>query len=135
MGGNHLDVGGQFELELSISSGDIERFAVASGDHNPVHLDDQAARAAGFAGRLAHGMLGASIFSRLLGTEFPGPGTIYLSQTLRFLAPVYPDVPLRARLEIIARRRQRVTLRTVLSDAEGLIMIDGEAEVRLPPGA
>jgi acyl dehydratase len=80
-------------------------------------------------------MLGASIFSRLLGTEFPGPGTIYLSQTLRFLAPVYPDVPLRARLEIIARRRQRVTLRTVLSDAEGLIMIDGEAEVRLPPGA
>lgn len=125
-------VGESDELEVSLSREDIDRFATASGDRNPVHLDDEAARAAGFEGRLAHGMLGAALFSRLLGTRFPGPGTIYLGQSLRFLAPVYPDRPLRVRVEILSRQRNRATLLTRLSLLDGTPLIEGEAEVRLP---
>lgn len=80
-------------------------------------------------------MLTASVFSRVLGTLFPGPGTIYLGQTLRFLAPVYPDVPPTATVELTARERRRATLRTTVTGDDGATMLDGEAEALLPKGS
>jgi 3-hydroxybutyryl-CoA dehydratase len=126
-------VGAGDELHFTLSDTDIERFAAATGDHNPVHLDDEAARAAGFSGRLAHGMLTASVFSRILGTHFPGPGTIYLGQTLRFRAPVYPGDGLLASVRIRERRRNRATLTTTVHHIDGRLLLEGEAEVILPP--
>jgi 3-hydroxybutyryl-CoA dehydratase len=126
--------GARHTTEFTLTAADIERFAEATGDRNPVHLDDEAGRAAGFAGRLAHGMLTASVFSRVLGTTFPGPGTIYLGQTLRFLAPVYPGVALTATVEVTGRERRRATLRTTVATDDGTLVVDGEAEVLLPKG-
>lgn len=125
-------VGTSHEFPFTLSHNDIERFAAATGDHNPVHLNDAAARAAGFTGRLAHGMLTASVFSRILGTRFPGPGTIYLGQTLRFKAPVYPGIRLLARVVVSERRRHRATLTTTIHDHHGVLLVDGEAQVTLP---
>jgi len=130
-----LEPGARHTTTFTLSAADIERFADATGDRNPVHLDDEAGRAAGFAGRLAHGMLTASVFSRVLGTLFPGPGTIYLGQTLRFLAPVYPGVELTATVELLRRERRRATLATTVALGDGTRVLEGEAEVLLPKGA
>lgn len=115
-----------------LAAEDIDRFAEASGDRNPIHMSDEAGRAAGFDGRIAHGMLAAATISRLLGTVFPGHGTVYLGQELRFLRPVYPDQALSAELTVLRRAGQRATLRTLVTDADGRPLVDGEAEVMLP---
>lgn len=110
----------------------VSRFADVSGDNNSVHLQDSAARAAGFEGVLAHGMLVAAGLSRILGTVFPGPGTIYLSQSLQFLRPVYPDTQIDYFLRIVARIGRRATLSTTVSTPDGEDAVTGEAEVLLP---
>src|SRR5579864_6975087 len=104
-------------------------FAAASGDTNPIHLDDAAAAGSRFGGRVAHGMLVASFISAVLGTDLPGPGSIYLSQTLRFLAPVRPNDTVIVRvtvLEVVLDRR-RVRLETVCRNQQGQVVLSGEA--------
>jgi 3-hydroxybutyryl-CoA dehydratase len=83
-----LGVGMTAEHRKTVSEADIQAFAEVSGDYNPVHLDEDYAARTFFRGRIAHGMLTASFISTVLGTQLPGPGCIYLSQSLRFLAPV-----------------------------------------------
>lgn len=80
------------------STDDVRRYGEQSGDLNPIHFDDDIARQYGFAGRITHGMLFNGWFTRLLGMEFPGPGTIYQRSTCVYLAPVYPDVPYTVRV-------------------------------------
>jgi acyl dehydratase len=75
---------------FSVSTDDVRHYGEQSGDLNPLHFDDEVARKYGFAGRISHGMLFNGWFTRLLGTEFPGPGTIYLRSTSVYLAPIYP---------------------------------------------
>jgi 3-hydroxybutyryl-CoA dehydratase len=123
---------GRFSLQFTITAEAIAQFAEATGDTNPVHLDDAAAQAAGFERRIAHGMLTAAVFSRVLGTRFPGPGTIYLSQTLQFRAPVYPDTPLVAIVTLVEKGRRSATLSTVVETADGTVVVEGEAKVLLP---
>src|SRR5437588_12119061 len=81
-------IGTRAEYISTITDEDIVRFAEVSGDHNPVHLDEEYAASTAFGGRIAHGMLSAAFVSAVLGNDLPGPGTIYLGQTLKFLAPV-----------------------------------------------
>lgn len=110
----------------------IRRFAEVSGDNNLVHLQDSAAREAGFEGVLAHGMLVAAGLSRILGTVFPGPGTIYLRQSLQFHLPVYPDTQIEYFLRIVSRIGRRAILTTTVSTRDGKAAVTGEVEVLLP---
>ena len=77
-------------ISKTITDGDIQKFADASGDHNPLHLDDEFAKATRFGRRIAHGMLSASLISAVIANQLPGQGSIYLGQTLKFVAPVFP---------------------------------------------
>ncbi len=127
-------IGARAELVRTISDADIQAFAALSGDHNPVHLDDDYARGTVFGGRIAHGMLTAMLFSTLLARDLPGPGTIYLGQTLQFRAPVRPGDTITASVEVIAVRAEKgiVTLRTDAVNQDGVLVITGEATAKAP---
>ena len=128
-----LAVGQTASLGKTITEADILMFAAVSTDTNPVHIDAEAARASMFKERIAHGMLSAGLISAVLGTRLPGPGTIYLGQTLRFRAPVRIGDTVTATVEITAldAEKQRATLKTTCSVA-GKPVIEGEAQVQLP---
>ncbi|MDO8290020.1 MAG: MaoC family dehydratase [Parvibaculum sp.] len=119
-----------------ISDADIQSFSVVSGDTNPVHLDDAYAAKTRFGGRIAHGMLSASLISAVIGTRLPGPGAIYMSQSLRFRAPVKPGDLVSARVVVSAmdEKRRRVTL-TCEAHVGDVLVIDGEAMVMVPSKA
>ena len=131
-----LRVGMTAELSRTIDEDDLHRFAALCGDRNPLHFDDAYAADAGFGSRIAHGALTAGLISTLLGTRLPGPGSIYLSQSLRFRAPVHvgETVVVRATVTGVAPERRRVSLRTVCS-VDDVVVIDGEALVLAPARA
>jgi 3-hydroxybutyryl-CoA dehydratase len=128
-----LSVGQTASLGKTITEADILMFAAVSTDTNPVHIDAEAAKASMFKERIAHGMLSAGLISAVLGTRLPGPGTIYLGQTLRFRAPVRIGDTVTATVEITALdpAKQRATLKTTCAVA-GKPVIEGEAQVQLP---
>jgi len=127
-----LSVGQTAESQKTISIADIEAFANVSGDHNPVHLDAEFAATTPFKGVIAHGMLSASFISAILGTTLPGEGTIYLGQTLKFLAPVRPGDTVRTVVTVkeIGDKR-RVICHTACYVGETQV-IDGEATTMVP---
>ena len=104
-----------------------------SGDTNPIHLDEAYAKSTPFGGRIAHGMLSAAYISAVLGAKLPGPGAIYLNQTLRFRRPVRVGESVTARVTVksIDVERGHVTLTTVC-EVNGKVVIDGEAVVLVP---
>ncbi len=128
------EVGQLARIERTFSSTEVVDFAELSGDRNPVHLDEAFAATTRFGGRIVHGMLVASLFSTLLGTELPGDGTIYLGQTLKFRAPVRLGDTVIATVTIIALRPDKplATLRTEAHLADGTLVVEGEATVLLP---
>jgi len=128
-----LTVGMTAVYAKTITDTDIVMFAGISGDTNPVHLNQDYASATMFKTRIAHGMLSAGFISTVLGTKLPGPGCIYLSQNLKFKAPVRVGDTVVARVTItdIVPEKKRVTLKTVCSVGETVI-IDGEAVVMVP---
>ena len=128
-----LQVGETASLSKTITDDDIRRFADLTGDQNPVHLDESYARQTRFGRRIAHGMLSASLISALLANELPGRGTVYLSQTLQFVAPVYPGDTVTARVTVTKIREDKpiVTLETVCLNQDGAPLIKGEAVVLL----
>jgi acyl dehydratase len=115
-----------------ISQKQVEDFARLSGDTNPVHLDPEYAKSTIFGKPIIHGLLGASIFSRILGTVFPGEGTIYLNQQLRFDAPMFVDTEYRAQFKVleIIKERNRARIETLILNKENEHMITGEALVK-----
>lgn len=125
-------IGTRAERIRTITEADIMSFAEVSGDHNPVHLDPHYAAQTPFGGRIAHGFLTASIISAILGTDLPGPGSIYLGQTLKFLAPVRVGDTVTAGVEVIALREDKriVTLRTDCVIQDGTLVLTGEATVK-----
>lgn len=133
MSGNGLEIGQSASVAKTITEADILLFAAVSTDTNPVHLDAEAARASPFGERVAHGMLSAGLISAVLGTKLPGPGTVYLGQTLRFRAPVRIGDTVTATAEVSAYdpEKRRATLRTTCTVA-GKVVIDGEAIVLVP---
>jgi 3-hydroxybutyryl-CoA dehydratase len=124
-------VGEEAILTKLVSDDDIKTFARISGDDNPVHMNDDYARGTMFGGRIAHGMLVAGLISAVLGTKLPGPGAIYMSQQLRFLAPVRPgdQVTARAKVTDWNAEKGRVTLLTDVTNQEGSVVIEGEARL------
>ncbi len=127
----NLKVGDTASLSKKITEADVRAFAELTGDHNPVHLDEAFANKTRFGRRIAHGMLGASLISAVLGNELPGSGSIYLSQTLQFLAPVYLDDTVTARATVTKVREDKsiATLETVCENQRGETLIRGEAVV------
>lgn len=128
-----LVLGQSATIAKTITEADILLFAAVSLDTNPVHLNAEAAAASPFKQRIAHGMLSAGLISAVLGTRLPGPGTIYLGQTLKFRAPVHIGDTVTATAEITALdpARKRVTLKTTCT-VNGKAVIDGEATVLAP---
>lgn len=124
-------VGDAASLTRTISLVDIDQFAKLTGDENPVHVDETFAEKTRFGGRIAHGMWGASLISAVLGTELPGPGTIYLNQTLTFKGPVRPGDTITARVTVIKVREDKriLTLETVCENQNGEKILEGEAVV------
>lgn len=129
-----LKIGDVASISVTVGGDVIDRFAEATGDMNPVHLDDGAARSAGLGGRIAHGMYSASLVSRVLGTVLPGPGTIYLGQTIRFGSPVSVGDTLNVGVEVKAIREDKpiVTLATYCRNQRGEDVLTGEAVVKVP---
>ena len=117
----------------TVTEADIAAFAGVSGDTNPIHLHDGFARTTRFGQRIAHGMLGSSFISTVIGTKLPGPGAVYISQTLNFMAPVIPGdtVTAVATITSIDDKRRRVTLKTQCLSGDKVV-IDGEATVLVP---
>lgn len=128
-----LSVGMSASISKTVTTDDIVKFSEVSTDINPVHLDAAFAATTAFKGIIAHGMLSASFMSAVLANKLPGPGTIYLGQTLKFKAPVRPGDEVTATVTIkeVAIERQRVVLDTVCT-VGGKAVIEGEATVMFP---
>ncbi|MGL1833274.1 MaoC family dehydratase [Rhodocyclaceae bacterium SMB388] len=128
-----LTVGMTASIGRTVSEADILAFAGVSGDTNPVHLDAEFAASTMFAGRIAHGMLSASYVSTVFGTRLPGPGCIYVSQSLRFKAPVRVGDTVVARVTVTALDpdKRRASFDTVCTVA-GKTVLDGQAVLMIP---
>ena len=128
-----LTVGQSAELVRTVTEADIVAFAAVTGDTNPVHLDADYAATTSFGERIAHGMLSAGHISAVLGTVLPGPGAVYLSQTLAFKRPVKIGAEVTAKVTVTAidEAKGRVTLATVCQ-VNGKTVVDGEAVVLVP---
>jgi len=131
---DEIQVGETASLVRTLSKEDIELFAVMSGDVNPAHVDEDYAKSDVFHKIIAHGMWGASLISTLLGTKLPGPGTIYLDQTLSFRRPVSVGDTVIVTVTVTAKEaaRHRVTLDCKCSNQRGEVVIRGTALVIAP---
>lgn len=131
-----FSVGDAAEISRTVTDEDVRAFAEVTGDRNPVHLDEEYAAGTRFGRRIAHGMLGASLISAVLANELPGRGTVYLSQTLRFTAPVFLGDTVTARVVVKAVREDKpiITLETVCTNQRGERVVEGEAIVLAPRG-
>lgn len=131
-----LAVGRKASFGKTITEADIVLFAAVTGDTNPMHLNEEYAKETIFGERIAHGMLAAGLITKVMGTQLPGPGTIYLSQSLRFRRPVRIGDTVTATVEITALNpeKHRVSLRTVCT-VRGEPVLEGEALVTVPSRA
>ena len=116
-------------MSRTISEADVAIFADVTGDTNPLHVDEDFAKRARFGGRIAHGMLTASLISAVLGTKLPGPGSIYLNQSLKFLKPVRIGDTVRVMVEVISFTPKNgiITLKTRCTNQDGDEVLCGEA--------
>jgi 3-hydroxybutyryl-CoA dehydratase len=128
-----LSVGMSETLEKTISSSDVVGFAQLTGDRNPIHLSEHFAAKTSFGRRIAHGLYTASLISAVLGTRLPGPGAVYISQTLNFRAPVKigDTVEVTVTVAELIPGRQRARLICMCS-VGGELVLDGEALVKVP---
>lgn len=129
---NDLRIGQRASLQKTFSAADVTMFAGVSLDVNPVHMSEGFAKTTMFGKRIIHGMLTASLISAVLGNQLPGPGTIYLGQELKFLAPVYVGDDITATVEIIELREDKkiVKLNTTCVNQDGNTVISGVATVK-----
>ncbi|CAN5364385.1 MaoC family dehydratase [soil metagenome] len=129
-----LQIGQAAGFAKTITEADVVLYAGITGDLNPAHINQVEAEKSRFGGRIAHGMLSAGLISAVLGTRLPGPGTIYLEQTLRFTRPVRIGDTVTARVEVIEliEKRRRVRLATSCANQDGEVVLEGEALVMVP---
>ncbi|QTA37299.1 MaoC family dehydratase [Thermosipho ferrireducens] len=128
-----LKIGQTYETTRKITSDDVITFAELTGDKNPLHIDEEYAKKTTFGKRISHGMLVLGFLSSVLGMEFPGPGTIYMSQSAKFLKPVFVGETIKIKLEVIKKddNKKRALLKTTVLKENGEIAIDGEALLSL----
>src|SRR5215203_7467351 len=124
-------VGDSAEITKTITEADVQAFAGVTGDHNPVHVDEEFAKTTRFGRTIAHGMLTASLISSVLANKLPGEGSVYLGQTLQFVAPVFPGDEITARVTVKEVREDKpvVKLETICVNQREEVVIRGEATV------
>jgi 3-hydroxybutyryl-CoA dehydratase len=122
-------VGQNFSTRRRITTEMVDSFANLTGDRNPVHTDEEFARKSRFGRRIAHGMLSVGIISAILGNEFPGPGSIYMKQEVRFLKPIFLEEEVLITIEILEIKveKKRLSVRTTVEKNNGEMAVDGEA--------
>jgi len=128
---DEISIGQTASYSKLVTDQDILMFSAVSGDVNPVHLDEEYAAGTMFGGRIAHGMLTGAVISAALAMKLPGPGVIYLGQTLRFSRPVKPGDRITARLEVTGKRDDKgiVKLACEVTNQDGDVVASGEAQV------
>ncbi|WMJ79503.1 MaoC family dehydratase [Clostridium sp. MB40-C1] len=133
---DQIKIGDKASFTKTMSETDVYLFAGISGDLNPAHVNQVESEKTMFKGRICHGMLVSSLISTVLGMYLPGPGTIYMSQEVKFLAPVRMGDTVTATAEVIERNEQknRLVLKTTVTNQDGKVVIDGQAMV-MPPKA
>jgi len=126
-----FNIGDSAEITKTIEQSDIHAFADVTGDHNPVHVDETFAQTTRFGRTIAHGMLTASLISAVLANKLPGPGSVYLGQTLKFVAPVFPGDEITARVTVKEIREDKsiLKLETICINQRDEIVIRGEATI------
>ncbi len=129
-----LSIGDSATRTKTITDADVKNFAAATGDMNPVHLDDDYAASTRFGKRIAHGMLTGGIISAILGNDLPGSGTVYLGQDFKFKAPVFIGDTVTARVELVKYREDKriATFHTTCTNQDGVLVLEGEAVVIAP---
>ncbi len=129
-----INIGDTATRTKTITNEDVWNFAAATGDMNPVHLDETYAADTRFGKRIAHGMLTGAIISAILGNDLPGPGTVYLGQEFKFKAPVFIGDTVTAQVEVVNYREDKriTTLRTTCTNQDGVLVLEGEAVVIAP---
>lgn len=129
-----IEIGDQAAVTKTFSDSDIRSFAEISGDDNPIHLDDDYAAKTRFGKRIVQGILTAGLISSVLGTQLPGPGSVYICQTLNFRAPVYIGDTITSKATVIDVREDKpvITLETTCTNQEGIVVLDGEAVLLAP---
>ncbi|MFQ5840238.1 MAG: MaoC family dehydratase [Candidatus Methylomirabilales bacterium] len=134
VGTDGVRVGDGAEVVRTITEEDLVSFATATGDVNPLHFDEEFAQRSVLKGRVVHGMLTASLIATVLGTKFPGPGTVYLHQEMRFLRPVRVGDTVTARVEVteVFPEKGRARLATLCQNQRGEAVLEGTATVLLP---
>ena len=128
-----IQIGMTASYSQTITDADIKGFSGLSGDHNPVHVNEEYAKSSRYKGSIAHGLLTASFFSAIFGTKLPGEGCVYVSQNLQFKRPVYLGDTVEAKVTVIAVNisTKRVTFETVCS-VSGKVVTIGTAEIFIP---
>ena len=128
-----LKIGQSAEVVHTVTEEDIQTFGDLSGDYNPLHFDEEWAKTTMFEGRIAHGLLTAAFISTAIGMHLPGPGTIYMSQSMKFLGPVRIGDTITARVEVsnLNDEKRRITLTTTCVNQDGKTVLEGEALVTL----
>ncbi|HHU83321.1 MAG TPA: MaoC family dehydratase [Firmicutes bacterium] len=129
----NFQVGDRASIRRTVTESDIVNFAGITGDFNPVHVDEEYAKDTVFGGRIAHGLFTASLISSVLGNKLPGPGCVYLKQTLTFLAPVRIGDTIEAEVEVleIIEDKGRLRLSTTCKNQAGKTVLNGEAIVKI----
>lgn len=130
----NFSVGQTASFSRTVTETDIVMFAGISGDYNPVHVDQEYAAGTKFGQRIAHGLLTTSFFSRLLGMELPGQGSVYLEQSLKFTKPVFIGDTITASAEILAidREKRIIRLETICRKQDDTVVLTGEAKMMMP---
>ena len=133
---DQLSVGQSAEQTKTISETDVYLFAGVTGDFNPAHVNGTYAAGTAFGERIAHGMLSAGLISAVFGTQMPGPGSVYVSQSLKFKAPVHigDTITARATVREILKDKNRVIFDTTCENQDGTVVVTGEACL-MPPKA
>lgn len=131
---DQLSIGDSDRFSKTVTDADIYLFAGVTGDLNPAHIDEAYAQGTFFKTRIAHGMLSAGFISAVIGMRLPGPGSVYMKQSLNFLAPVRIGDTITARAEVIEKidEKKRVRLKTVCVNQDGVEVLSGEALVSPP---
>jgi 3-hydroxybutyryl-CoA dehydratase len=127
--------GDKASQSLMVHDRTVEAFGELVGDKNPIHFDESYAKTTRFGRRIAHGMLSASLISAVIANKLPGPGSVYLSQTLKFTSPVFLGDELTATVTVLSVREDKpiATLETICSKADGTVVVKGEAVVAFTP--
>lgn len=126
-----MEIGETFEYQFSFNQEDVNKFSEITGDNNPIHIDEEVAKNSIFGKRIIHGFLSGSVFSKVFGTIWPGNGTIYLTQSMKFKKPMFTKVLYTARFEVLeVLPKNKFLIKTEIRDMDEENTVEGEALIK-----